>query len=145
MEVTDEKCSWQICRHFDQAENRMHTIKAVMAATLGNLALHSKSLRHNTYTNSYRGWTANFSPAIFYRKENSCQNRRCFGRMLFSHLILLQVQQEALVETAKHLVKLIKYRIELIITHRKWSSSRTSYSNTWQQTLKRTLLSHLIH
>ena len=38
--------------------------------------------------------------------------------MLFSHLILLtQAQQEALVETAKHLVKLIKNGDDLIITH----------------------------
>ena len=37
MEVTDEVFRSQYARHFDQAENRMHTIKAVMAATLGNL------------------------------------------------------------------------------------------------------------
>ncbi|MBJ6745585.1 ornithine carbamoyltransferase [Streptococcus sp. 121] len=37
MEVTDEVFHSSHARHFDQAENRMHTIKAVMAATLGNL------------------------------------------------------------------------------------------------------------
>ncbi|WP_028273195.1 ornithine carbamoyltransferase [Atopococcus tabaci] len=37
MEVTDEVFRSKHARHFDQAENRMHTIKAVMAATLGNL------------------------------------------------------------------------------------------------------------
>ena len=37
MEVTDEVFRSKYGRHFDQAENRMHTIKAVMAATLGNL------------------------------------------------------------------------------------------------------------
>ncbi|MBF0806726.1 MULTISPECIES: ornithine carbamoyltransferase [unclassified Streptococcus] len=37
MEVTDEVFRSSHARHFDQAENRMHTIKAVMAATLGNL------------------------------------------------------------------------------------------------------------
>lgn len=37
MEVTDEVFRGPHARHFDQAENRMHTIKAVMAATLGNL------------------------------------------------------------------------------------------------------------
>ena len=37
MEVTDEVFRSKYARHFDQAENRMHTIKAVMAATLGNL------------------------------------------------------------------------------------------------------------
>ena len=36
MEVTDEVFRSKYARHFDQAENRMHTIKAVMAATLGN-------------------------------------------------------------------------------------------------------------
>ena len=37
MEVTDEVFRSKYARQFDQAENRMHTIKAVMAATLGNL------------------------------------------------------------------------------------------------------------
>lgn len=37
MEVTDEVFRSQHSKVFDQAENRMHTIKAVMAATLGNL------------------------------------------------------------------------------------------------------------
>lgn len=37
MEVTDEVFRSSYARHFDQAENRMHTIKAVMAATLGDL------------------------------------------------------------------------------------------------------------
>ncbi|BCP58030.1 ornithine carbamoyltransferase, catabolic [Streptococcus parasuis] len=36
MEVTDEVFHSKYARHFDQAENRMHTIKAVMAATLGD-------------------------------------------------------------------------------------------------------------
>ena len=34
---TDEVFRSKYARQFDQAENRMHTIKAVMAATLGNL------------------------------------------------------------------------------------------------------------
>lgn len=37
MEVTDEVFRSKYARQFDQAENRMHTIKAIMAATLGNL------------------------------------------------------------------------------------------------------------
>ena len=37
MEVTDEVFRSKYARQFDQAENRMHTIKAVMAATLGIL------------------------------------------------------------------------------------------------------------
>ncbi|MCM3765799.1 ornithine carbamoyltransferase [Neobacillus niacini] len=37
MEVTDEVFRSQHSKVFDQAENRMHTIKAVMAATLGKL------------------------------------------------------------------------------------------------------------
>lgn len=37
MEVTDEAFRSEHSKVFDQAENRMHTIKAVMAATLGNL------------------------------------------------------------------------------------------------------------
>jgi len=37
MEVTNEVFHSKYARQFDQAENRMHTIKAVMAATLGNL------------------------------------------------------------------------------------------------------------
>ncbi|MFS1207622.1 ornithine carbamoyltransferase [Enterococcus lactis] len=37
MEVTDEVFHSKYARQFDQAENRMHSIKAIMAATLGNL------------------------------------------------------------------------------------------------------------
>lgn len=37
MEVTDEVFQADYAKQFQQAENRMHTIKAVMAATLGNL------------------------------------------------------------------------------------------------------------
>lgn len=37
MEVTDEVFQSSYARQFEQAENRIHTIKAVMAATLGNL------------------------------------------------------------------------------------------------------------
>lgn len=37
MEITDEAFRSTHARHFDQAENRMHSIKAIMAATLGNL------------------------------------------------------------------------------------------------------------
>lgn len=37
MEVTDEVFNAPYAHQFQQAENRMHTIKAVMAATLGNL------------------------------------------------------------------------------------------------------------
>ncbi len=37
MEVTDEVFQAPFAKQFQQAENRMHTIKAVMAATLGNL------------------------------------------------------------------------------------------------------------
>ena len=37
MEVTDEVFRSKHSKVFDQAENRMHTIKAVMAATLGNI------------------------------------------------------------------------------------------------------------
>ena len=37
MEVTDEVFRSRHSHVFDQAENRMHTIKAVMAATLGNI------------------------------------------------------------------------------------------------------------
>lgn len=37
MEITDEAFRSSHARHFDQAENRMHSIKAIMAATLGNL------------------------------------------------------------------------------------------------------------
>ncbi|HFR3766533.1 ornithine carbamoyltransferase [Streptococcus sp. P25B114] len=36
MEVTDEVFRSKYARHFEQAENRMHTIKAVMAVTLGD-------------------------------------------------------------------------------------------------------------
>ena len=37
MEVTDDVFYCDRGRQFEQAENRMHTIKAIMAATLGNL------------------------------------------------------------------------------------------------------------
>lgn len=37
MEVTDEVFRAPLAKQFQQAENRLHTIKAVMAATLGNL------------------------------------------------------------------------------------------------------------
>lgn len=37
MEVTDEVFNSRYARQFEQAENRMHAIKAIMAATLGNL------------------------------------------------------------------------------------------------------------
>ena len=37
MEVTDEVFRSRFSKVFDEAENRMHTIKAVMAATIGNL------------------------------------------------------------------------------------------------------------
>ncbi|MDN6296270.1 MAG: ornithine carbamoyltransferase [Alkalibacterium sp.] len=37
MEVTDKAFRSKHARQFDQAENRMHSIKAIMAATLGNL------------------------------------------------------------------------------------------------------------
>ncbi|HFK9948733.1 TPA: ornithine carbamoyltransferase [Enterococcus faecium] len=37
MEVTDEVFRSKYARQFDQAENRMHSIKAIMAVTLGNL------------------------------------------------------------------------------------------------------------
>lgn len=37
MEITDEAFRSKYARQFDQAENRMHTIKAVMAATLSDL------------------------------------------------------------------------------------------------------------
>lgn len=37
MEITDEAFRSSHARQFDQAENRMHSIKAIMAATLGNL------------------------------------------------------------------------------------------------------------
>ncbi|HAQ9591796.1 TPA: ornithine carbamoyltransferase [Enterococcus faecium] len=37
MEVTDEVFRSKYARQFGQAENRMHSIKAIMAATLGNL------------------------------------------------------------------------------------------------------------
>lgn len=37
MEVTDEIFRSKFARHWDEAENRKHSIKAIMAATLGNL------------------------------------------------------------------------------------------------------------
>ena len=36
MEVTEEVFESKACIAFDEAENRMHTIKAVMVATLGS-------------------------------------------------------------------------------------------------------------
>ncbi len=39
MEITDAVFHAPYARQFDQAENRLHTIKAVMAATLGHLFL----------------------------------------------------------------------------------------------------------
>jgi len=36
IEVTEEVFESKACIAFDQAENRMHTIKAVMVATLGS-------------------------------------------------------------------------------------------------------------
>lgn len=41
MEVTDEVFRSKYARQFEQAENRMHSIKAIMAATLGNLFIPS--------------------------------------------------------------------------------------------------------
>ena len=37
MEVTDEVFLSKYSRVFDEAENRMHTIKAVMVATIGRI------------------------------------------------------------------------------------------------------------
>ena len=37
MEVTDEVFRAPYAKQFEQAENRMHSIKAIMAATNGNL------------------------------------------------------------------------------------------------------------
>ena len=37
MEVTDEVFNSKYARQFEEAENRMHSIKAIMAATVGNL------------------------------------------------------------------------------------------------------------
>ena len=37
MEVTDEVFRCPGSKVFDQAENRLHTIKAVMVATIGNI------------------------------------------------------------------------------------------------------------
>lgn len=37
MEISDEAFRSKYARQFEQAENRMHSIKAIMAATLGNL------------------------------------------------------------------------------------------------------------
>ena len=37
MEITDEVFRSKYGRQFEEAENRMHSIKAIMATTLGNL------------------------------------------------------------------------------------------------------------
>ena len=37
MEITDEVFRSKYARQFEEAENRMHSIKAMMAATLGDL------------------------------------------------------------------------------------------------------------
>ena len=53
------------------------------------------------------------------------------GNAILSSDPSAQAQQEALVETAKHLVKLIKNGDELIHHHsRKWSSSREPFAPT---------------
>ena len=39
MEVTNEVVESEQSKVFDEAENRMHTIKAVMVATLGDFSL----------------------------------------------------------------------------------------------------------
>ena len=52
------------------------------------------------------------------------------GNAILSSDPSAQAQQEALVETAKHLVKLIKNGDDLIITHGKWSSSREPFAPT---------------
>lgn len=49
MEVTDEIFRSEHSKVFDQAENRMHTIKAVMAATLGQI----KSTQHHEELQTY--------------------------------------------------------------------------------------------
>ena len=43
MEVTDEVFNADYAKQFEQAENRMHSIKAIMAATNGNLLLPNKA------------------------------------------------------------------------------------------------------
>ena len=43
MEVTDEVFNADYAKQFEQAENRMHSIKAIMAATSGNLFLPNKA------------------------------------------------------------------------------------------------------
>lgn len=43
MEVTDEVFNADYAKQFEQAENRMHSIKAIMAATNGNLFLPNKA------------------------------------------------------------------------------------------------------
>ena len=43
LEVTDEVFESAASLVFDQAENRMHTIKAVMVATLGDTELRGRS------------------------------------------------------------------------------------------------------
>lgn len=44
MEVTDEVFNADYAKQFEQAENRMHSIKAIMAATNGNLFLPNKAV-----------------------------------------------------------------------------------------------------
>lgn len=53
MEVTDEVFESAASIVFDRAENRMHTIKAVMVATLGGDPLRSGAL----------------TPALFHRER----------------------------------------------------------------------------
>ena len=47
MEVTDEVFNSKYAWQFIEAENRLHSIKAVMAATLGNLFIPTVNERGN--------------------------------------------------------------------------------------------------
>lgn len=47
MEVTDEVFNSKYAWQFTEAENRLHSIKAVMAATLGNLFIPTVNERGN--------------------------------------------------------------------------------------------------
>lgn len=67
------------------------------------------------------------------------------GNAILSSDPSAKAQQEALVETAKHLVKLIKNGDDLIITHGNGPQVGNLCSNIWHQTLKRTLPSHSTH